>query len=124
MTHTRYTMANTIRLVVGLFISIMITAVFAFGWGGPVKDFHSLCQALFANASCLVFFAFIAMFRWSGLGAIILWSITALSFVFSLLSGDVWDTFMITFWIAVISTIASWINSESKEEGSVDQTSV
>jgi hypothetical protein len=114
VTRTRYTRGNIVLLVLGTLLALVSSSAFIMGWGGKVTDFPSRCDAWFANVTFCMFPAFFVMYRWAGVGCLVLWAVSIVSMTLAFLANSSVDQ---SFWfpLMLISSIAGVIVFNSQE---------
>jgi hypothetical protein len=118
LTHTRYVGSTIALLFVGTLVCafILFMGVMTAGFGAdPVHDFRSgaiLCDLL---AALLSVPAFLAMFRWCGVGSIGVYCIAAFSTLIFLVTGMAGPTGLFTILLFLQSLICWGITSTSEK---------
>jgi hypothetical protein len=117
LVRTRYNGTNIALLfasgVLCAFILFMTVMTAGFG-ADPVHDFKTGVIACTLYVSLLSVPSYLLMFGWSGIGSIAMWSVTALSFVLSLLAGFSSPCLAFVVFLAIQSALLQAIHARSE----------
>jgi hypothetical protein len=119
MTNTRYSRSNIVLLVAGTLVCIFIAFLASMTAGfatDPVHDFRSFAAVCLLYLALLAVPIYLLMFRWSSVGSIGMWSITASYFVLGLLAGILPHLMGLLVLLVIEALICESIKSTSRRE--------
>jgi hypothetical protein len=116
LTHTRYSLPNTILLLAGGLISLFNTfaLVMTAGFGAdPVHDFRSLAVESLIVVGLLNCLFFLIMLRWCRIGSIGMWCIVICSSLLALAAGVLFKLFVFLVLLMIEALICSAVDAGS-----------
>ena len=115
MTHTAYSRRNIVLLLTGAVLCLLNTTFVALTAGfatDPVHDSHTLSAAILLYVSLLSVPAYLALWRWSGIAARAMWTLSGCSLVLILIGASHYLVFLVP--LVLLSILAESVHTESR----------